>query len=74
MALFMLKKHLNDNHKIIDATKIWTDADLESSMLVEVPKENLNKEPSPPIIDQINNKEDNPLNADRSKSISLICK
>ena len=32
---------LNDNGDIIDGIKMWTDSELESSMLFEVPKDNL---------------------------------
>ena len=32
--------HVDEDRKIIDGTKIWTDKELESSVLFEVPKEN----------------------------------
>ena len=30
--------HFDDNRKIIDRVKVWTDSELESSILFEVPK------------------------------------
>ena len=39
LATHKKEYHLNDRNEIIDGTKVWADAELESSVLFEVPKE-----------------------------------
>lgn len=39
LATHKREYHLNDKNEIIDGTKVWTDTELESSTLFEVPKE-----------------------------------
>ena len=40
LATHKREYHINDKNEIIDGTKVWTDTELESSILFEVPKEN----------------------------------
>ena len=39
LATYKQEYYLNDNNEIIDGTKVWTDIELESSILFKVPKE-----------------------------------
>ena len=59
LATHKREYHLDDNGKILDGTKVWTDTELESSILFEVPKEKNLEEVDAPSQD--NNSQDTPL-------------
>ena len=44
--------HLNDNNENIDNVKTWTESELESSILFEVPKESNNDNVKPSVINE----------------------